>query len=446
MPVVVRLAAGHKQPFELILTATVPVQPGTTEATIPLPRFPGAIERDATIAATVPDGMDVRGEAHEWDGERSAVWGNALTPAPGPNGKTGRAVTTVTGKADGGLARAVLGWQPYRPDLTADVRADVTLFDRQILVQQTIRLRSPDGLPRPLRFRGPPTAAGVRVQLSQTPLESLGPGEWSLTVPPDTKEITLKIDFGIPLPTQPADDRGPRQMPVGLLWPATAVRADTIVRVWSNTVSGRTLTNLSTGWRELPIEPVADRDALPALALVASGGEVPLVLESREAEEASAAAVWVDRGLIQAWAVEDGATRYRARFLLRRWLTPAIEVGLPGPLAGPTPEFLRDGQKVEASPVPDAGTGARTFRIPLPEPRPGRTAVIEVRYQLPAARGADSAYQPPLLPSAAFAGPVRWQVSVPPGALPLLTTGATAEFRWRWRRRNNRAEAARVVR
>ena len=214
----------------------------------------------------------------------------------------------MTGKADGGLARAVLGWQPHRPDLTADVRADVTLFDRQILVQQTIRLRSPDGLPRPLRFRGPPTAAGVRVQPSQTPLESLGPGEWRLTVPPDTKEITLKIDFGIPLPTQPADDRGPRQMPVGLLWPATAVRADTIVRVWSNTVSGRTLTNLSTGWRELPIEPVADRDALPALALVASGGEAPLVLESREADEASAVAVWVDRGLIQAWAVEDGAT------------------------------------------------------------------------------------------------------------------------------------------
>ena len=59
----------------------------------------------------------------------------------------------------------------------------------------------------------------------------------------------------------------------------------------------------------------------PALVLAASGGEVPLVLESRAADENAAVAVWVDRGLVQAWT-DDGATRYRARFLLRRWLAP----------------------------------------------------------------------------------------------------------------------------
>jgi hypothetical protein len=141
--------------------------------------------------------------------------------------------------------------------------------------------------------------------------------------------------------------------------------------------------------------------------------------------------VWVDRGLVQAWAADGGATRYRARFLLRRWLAPVVEVRLPGPLAGPTPEFLRDGYKVEATPV--SGGPDRSFRVPLPEARTGRTVVVEVRYQLPAARGMDFSYHPPVLPSAAFAGPVRWQVTVPPGTVPLLTGGATAEFRWQLR-------------
>jgi hypothetical protein len=426
VPVTVRLAAGHKQPFDLVLTATVPLPPGANGAAIPLPRFPSTIDLETTVTATVPEGLEVRGETREWEGEHPAAWGNVLLAATGPTGKPTKAVTTVTGKADGGLARVLLAWQPHRPDLTADVRADVTVFDRQVVVKQEVKLRSPEGLPRPIRFRGPPAAAGVKA----TPvLEPVGPGEWSLAVPPDAKELTLKVEFAVSL--RPGDDRGPWKVPVGLLWPAGATRVDTTARVWSNTVTGRTLANLSTGWRELPSEPVADRDALPALALAASGGEVPLVLESREAGEGSAVAAWVDRGLIQAWAADDGATRYRARFLLRRWLAPAVEVRLPGPLAGPTPEFFRDGQKVEA--VPDTGTGDRVFRVPLPEPRPGRTVVIEVRYQLPAARRTNSAYHPPLLPSAAFAGPVRWQVTVPPGTLPLLTGGATAEFRWRWR-------------
>src|SRR5262249_31353473 len=132
---------------------------------------------------------------------------------------------------------------------------------------------------------------------------------------------------------------------------------------------------------------------------------------------------------------DNGTTSYRARFLVRRWLAPVIEVRLPGPLAGPNPEFFRDDEKVEAIPVPDAGGSDRGFRIPLPEPRPERTTVIEVRYQLPAGRWAvgDSTYQPPALPGATFVGPVRWQVTVPSGSVPLLSSGASAELHWRWR-------------
>ena len=430
-PVVVRFAAGHKQPFEVILTAIVPITPGSTEMAIPFPRFPSATERESTVFASVPDGLELRGAARGWEGEHSATWGNALTPV-GSNGKPIRAVTAVSGRNDVGLSSAVLTWQTHRPELTADVRADVTVFDRQLVIQQVVRMRSPDGLPRPIRFRGPITAAGVRVQNVQYPLEPVGPGEWNLNVPVDAKEYALSVSFAIPLAPDTLDDQEPNLISVGLLWPASATRADTTVRVWSNALAGQTIALRSAGWREIPIEPAAERDALPALALVASGSEMPLVLESRMAVVEAGVAAWVERGLILAWSTDDGATRYRARFLLNRWLAPVLEVRLPGPLAGPTPEFLRDGLKIEPTRAVDAA-GGRVYHVPLPESRPGRTSIIEVRYQISPGRGVDSTFHPPQLPTAAFAGTHRWHVTVPQDSVPLLANGATAELRWRWR-------------
>ncbi|MFN2604547.1 MAG: hypothetical protein ABR582_17575, partial [Gemmatimonadaceae bacterium] len=59
-PLAVRLAAEHKQPFDLVLTAGVPVPPASRDATVLLLRFPGAAERDTVATATVPDGLEVR--------------------------------------------------------------------------------------------------------------------------------------------------------------------------------------------------------------------------------------------------------------------------------------------------------------------------------------------------------------------------------------------------
>jgi len=181
----------------------------------------------------------------------------------------------------------------------------------------------------------------------------------------------------------------------------------------------------------LPIEPVPEREALPVLVLGSTGAEMPLVLEASEADNVSAIAVWVDRGLVQAWAADDGATRYRAQFLFRRWLTPAVEMRVPGQAGGAPPEFFRDGQKVLAPAVIDAD-GIIAYRVPLPEPRPGRSTLIEVRYQLPPGSGSITDYFPPRLRAAAFGGPLRWHVTLPPGSVPLLSAGATAETRWQW--------------
>jgi hypothetical protein len=432
VPVVIKLAAGHKQPFDLVLTATVPFEPGEFAATVPFPRFPGATETTAIVTATVPDGLEVHGESRNWESE-FAAWGSPLTPAPGADGKPSRVVTAVTARAETGFARVILGWNLHRPDLNADIRATAILGERQLVVEQQMKLRSAEGFTHPIRFYAPPGASVT----SKPPLTSLGKDEWLLNVAPDGKdrELSLAVTIAVNLPARPTEENAPWAVPVGLLWPIGATRADTTVRVWSNAAAGRSITLASNGWRELPVEAVPERETLPALTLSTSGSEIPLTLDVREVSDPGAVAVWVERGLIQAWAASEGVTEYRARFLLRRSLTPSVGMYLPGPLAGPNAEFRRDGLKIDAIPLPDTGGTGRTFRIPLPESVSGKATVIEVRYQLPSPQNGagESVYQPPLIPTGAFVGPVRWQVTVAQGSTPFLTAGAIAEFRWRLR-------------
>jgi hypothetical protein len=173
------------------------------------------------------------------------------------------------------------------------------------------------------------------------------------------------------------------------------------------------------------------------VTLAGSGTDLPLAIELREAAEPAAVAVWADRGLIQVWTADDGTTACRARFLLKRWLTDSVEVRVPGPASGPAPEvFLGDPPlRVSAPPVPDPTGGPdRLVQVRLPAARPGRTVVLEVRYQLAAVRPGDGSPYPAPRPRAAFTGPLRWQIAIPRGTTPLVFgDGLTAEQRWRFR-------------
>ena len=235
------------------------------------------------------------------------------------------------------------------------------------------------------------------MQTAQFPLEMLGPGDWKLTVPPEVKEFTLSLSYAIPLAPPVNAEAAVRPIPVGLLWPTTASRAETTVRVWSNTVTAQAIVNRSPGWREQPIEPVADRDALPILVLSASGGEIPLMLEASEIEGGSAVAIWVDRGLIQAWLADDGTIRYRARFpgtALARTGDRDSAPRTPGrfvPRVSPRrpTDRCRSSHRIERH----ASVSNPTARSAV-----GRTTRIEIRYHLPAAGDGDTEYRPPLLP------------------------------------------------
>jgi hypothetical protein len=422
-PVVVRLATGHKQPFDLILTATVPVEATQALRVVPLPRFPGSFERETTVTATVPEGFELRGESRDWDGE-FAAWGAALIPGTDAANSGNRVVTTLFGKSDTGLSRVVLGWNRHRPELRADIRADVTLGDRQLQIVEQVRLSSADGLPRQIRFRGPASPAALR---GVPALDSLPSGEWVLTIPSEAKEMNLTISYALSRPSR--DEAAVVKVPVEFLWPVNATRVEAGVRIWSNTETGTAISTASAGWRVMQAETSPDRDTLPSLSLAASGME-PLELETRTIADAGLITAWVDRGFIQA-IVSDDTVSYRARFLLRKRLTPTLELRLPGPLAGPNPEFLRDGLRVDATSA-SSGGDSRTFRVPLP-PQSSVGTVVEVRYQLPATRGryGEFTFQPPTLPTSSFTGPVRWHITMPHGSTPILAMGAAAEFRWR---------------
>jgi hypothetical protein len=328
-----------------------------------------------------------------------------------------------------GAARVELGWQAYRPELDAEVRAEVTVQDRQAVVVQTIRFRSPDGGGRPIRLRGPTGVTGLRGTA-----DPVGPGEWVFRPAADAgKEVTLTLSFGVPMPPRRPADPGPHKFPVGLIWPDTATRVTASVRVWS-APGGRRVKRFEGPWRELP--PEADRDAWPLLTLAGSGSGLPLAFELGDATDGVLPQVWVDRALIQAWAAEESVA-VQARFLLRRWTTARLEVTLP---PGVVPEIALDGRKVtDLTPDPVSST----VGVPIAEPKPGRAyAVLEVRYQLPTARAAwaETTLIPPVLSGAAYRAPARWQVAFPQDVTP-LTWGDRFQPEARWGLRSGVATA-----
>jgi hypothetical protein len=413
----VALAAEHKQPFELVLAASVPFTPVAKDAAIPLLRFPNATERDTLVSVSVPDGTDLRGTAREWDGEQPAAWTAPLPATPGPDGKLPRNITAINGKFERGLARLDVSWSPFRPPLTAEVRAELTVRESQIVVSERVTLRSTDGLPRTVRFTGATDLPGL------APFDRIAPGVWLHGFASDVKEAVVKLEYAIPLP--PGDRRS---VPISLVLPSGTSRTDVQARVWIPSASGRSV-SVQGPWREEPPDPAAERDMLPALTLAASGPELPLTLEIRNAANEGTAAIAIERGLLQATHGDDG-TSFRARFLLRRWSADSLDVKLPASLDGAIPEAYLDDPPKRIPAAIRTENGKRFLRIPLPESRSGRTLAVEVRYALTSHSMGDAANYPAPAPQATFTGPVRWQITGPAGSVPLLLGGERSEQRW----------------
>lgn len=411
----IRLTAPQKAAFDLTLTSRFPVAVSAGRVSLPLPQFPQADERDGTVTATVPDEFEVNGSA-------------AAAPLKPPAGRR-PPVVSVSGELDRNTDRVELNWQPHRPDISCEARAEVTVTDQQTVVTQVLKFRTPgDG--KPIRLRGPTAAVGLKAIPAVDPI---GPGEWEFR-PPAEGEFMLALGYALRNPARKGGTVGAvgfGELPVGLFAPVPVTRHDTTARVWLAATGRRLDAFTGTGWRELPPEPAPDRETLPAFTLTATGAP-PLTVTWTDAAD-TGPAVTVDRALVVATLADDGTAAVRGRFVLRKWPAGGIELDVP---ADATASIYADGKRID--PQPAAATDRpdeRTVRLTLPELKPGRaTVLLDVRYLLPA-RAGGRAILPPTPRGATYRAAVRWHVTAPAGSVPLLAAADwQPDTRWgvRW--------------
>ncbi len=421
IPMVIRLTNTYRQPLELTLNATVPIA-ATAAAMVPLPYFPNASVTECNVEVIGPESGDIQGEWREWEGTTIARWSQPLSRLAASSSSFPRGRVQLSGKTDRAAAAVYLNVQQARQDIRLANRVDVTVQDRQIVVQQTLRVRGAEALPQQLHLDGPTAAAGLS---SRPPLEASVPGQWRWPIPAEQREAVVQLSYSLPGGPSPAVNR----WTVPFFQLREAAESETIVRVWSaTTVPHRIRVVLDDGWRELPPELVPEQEAVPLGTLLSTQSTRAVQLEMTPVEE-KAALVWVDRGVLQAWAGADGVVRYRVRLLVRRWAVPAAEVLLRRPVPQPMAWYL-NGRAVQAELLAVEGETHR-YRVPLPDSSSGG-ALLEIRYAQASPKGSEVVCDPPELNHAVWNGPLRGHILLPPFRLPLWLSGA--EPLWEWMR------------
>src|SRR5206468_8225038 len=109
---------------------------------------------------------------------------------------------------------------------------------------------------------------------------------------------------------------------VGVVWPGTLGQVEQRLRVWVRATNSLRPLPAGGPWEELPAEPVAERESLPALVLF-GGTPSPLMLELAEAAGLNPAGVIAERVLIQVAAGDAGQQRPRARSFVHRVAGPS---------------------------------------------------------------------------------------------------------------------------
>jgi hypothetical protein len=198
-----------------------------------------------------------------------------------------------------------------------------------------------------------------------------------------------------------------------------------------------------------PVGVVPGENRLPALVLAGTGIDLPLAIELLPHPGGPPVRAVLERALVQAGSGEAGQHAYRARFRLRDLDSTALDIDLPAPVgeAGLRAYASVSGQTVELTPIPidetgrptASSSGARAVRLVVP---PGDPLILDLRYKLSVGRPgnaserglAEWSFAPPVPRRVLPFGPVRWQIFLPPGLVPLEFTGRMAsEVRWTWR-------------
>jgi hypothetical protein len=433
-----RLASPRRRDFTVMLEGLYPQAGDAREAILALPRVLGAFDHDGQVTVAVPEGFEVRGNVREWETSHPSTWALPLEPRGGSLGaRVNRAAAQIN-----------LSWRPHQPEVRVDTVADVTLGDTQGHVVLQMRCSISGRAPSRLRLRAP---EGIR-NLTAAPgtIEATAPGEWFLGLPADAgREFNLKLSYAFDRPvTRAGGDSLHEAIP--LVWLDGAAQVEARVRFWRDATAARNRAvpiGADGPWQVLPPEIVPERDTLPLLVVQASGNQLalPLRLAAGNGNEQTAGAnAWVERALIQVQA-GDGSQRYRARFYLRRWQAPAIELVLPQTVAAV--EVALNSKPIGAPDMTRSDDGRPLLRVPLTAWRPRRSIVVEVQYQLPAG-GLRTELTPPLPASGSgmAVAATRWEIALSPGSTPLsFSDTAVLEERWGWRHLFPAPQASRSV-
>jgi hypothetical protein len=421
----VRLTAPRKDPFDIVLEAIVPLPSGPRPQpmTIPLPRVIGTVERDARLTASVPEGWEIKGAVRDGD---AGTPGSRLVDLTGDVAGGRGPTTSVSAVCDRVAASVALSWQPYRPELTASLSADVTIGERQLIVTETVTLTAAIPIERTIRLRGPVNAAGLRATPALTPT---GAGEYALTLPADKKTVVQSISYAVPLPVR----TGEPEVAIGLFWPEDATHVHATARVWGP--AGKRIVNLAGPWRDEPSTVPADRDSWPWLAVSATrqaGENVPaLAVTLADFDRPELSETVIERADFLVTLTEGAGTHLRVRYWLSRWPGGGIDLDLPRDIAC---ECFVDGRRIQTIPKdgPDGNPG--TVRIPMPEARPGRNpALVELRLTAPEWNG-EARNALPMIVRSTWRTPPQWSVWGPRSKVVLDLTGAfTSDVHWTWK-------------
>ncbi len=425
----IRFNAPQKSAFTLKLLSTRPSPPKVgapdereSKLVMALPRLPQTDERESSLTAAVPEGFEVRGTIALWEaGQPSA----ATDPLTGTTPNRTAAINSIGGIFDRAIARVELAWQSYRPALICDNRVEVTLQPRQLLVQQVLRFRPTQDDRRPIRLRGPENLVGLQ---SVPALDPVGPGLWEFRSNTESgKEFSLNVAFALRLANPVADPT------VQLLWPDSATRTESVLRLWGG-ATGRRVNKFEGDWRELPVEPSADRDSLPLLTLAASSPGAPLTFDLSSLGESGLPTVWIERAYARATLSETSVV-IQEKLLLKRWLGASLEMELP---RMDHLELWVEGKLVEALPKA-SGDGADepwVLTVPLPDFKPNTAITVEVRYRYAGARERyrERSCIPPRIRGALYRAPLRWLLTTEVDSVAFIPSGDwEPEYRWAWR-------------
>jgi hypothetical protein len=429
-----RLMRPRRTEFVCKVEGFVALPAGATQAALALPRLLQTQDRDGRVQVSVPEGLKVRGQIHEWDRDRVGEWSRPLI--------SNQANATVSASATLSRtpAQVDLAWSPVQMQWHIESLIDITLDERQAHIRQRLTF-PPSTAARNLILRATPGFAPVAFRMQEGATIQSSGMELVLAVPPETgSEQIVSFNYAVPLRFREQPSVG-RVMDLGILWPISATQCDTRVRFWSQPAAGILQPKLAGGlWEEVPTEAVAGQDTLPQLVLQGTGVSLPLTLQLSEWTGLSRPPLVVDRVLAQVLLAEGGAATYRVRFLVKRVNAPFLEMELPGSPQSIGLEALLNGGRLEALPVVNdvqpVTVGGIVVRVPLPQ---SANQLLELRYQLPAPVGGsrpwNAIFAPPLLRGSAWLGSARWQIMTPDDNV-LLTDERSlhAESDWSFRR------------